>query len=208
MQRGPTERLAPVFGIMAAVTGMFYAWAVSGPTWAISIADVAPSSALWAGVAALAISTATLPLFGALSDRYGRRWSFYIYGFGVAVTAFPLNRLASQGAWQFGIAMTIALILFAAVAAILPAVLAELFPTEVRAAGIAIPYSLSAVAFGGTAPYLLQWTARHDLANVFTCYLALAALLGAAIMRFTPETAGTSLLAKSSNEPEPNQEMK
>ncbi|MEU1997979.1 MFS transporter [Nocardia gamkensis] len=181
---------ARVFGLMASVTAMFYAWAVSGPVWAISVAHIAPSSALWAGVIALAISAAALPLLGALSDRIGRRRSFYIYGIGVAVTAFPLERLAHHGVWQFGLAMTIALILFAFVASILPAVLAELFPTGVRASGIAIPYALSAVVFGGTAPYLLQWTARNDLAFAFTGYLALATLLGAVVMRFTPETAG------------------
>ncbi|MFI9534360.1 MFS transporter [Nocardia fusca] len=197
---------ARVFGLMASVTAMFYAWAVSGPAWAISIAGIHPTSALWAGVVALAISTLALPLLGALSDRIGRRRSFYIYGIGVALTAFPLDRLAHQGPWQFGIAMTIALVLFAFVASILPAVLAELFPTGVRAAGIAIPYALSAVVFGGTTPYLLQWTARADLSYLFTAYLALSALLGAVLMRFTPETSGTSLYTEPALSTNPTQE--
>lgn len=179
-----------VFLIMASVTVMFYAWAVSGPTWGISVAGVDPTSALWAGVIALAVAIPLLPVLGGLSDRIGRRRSFYLYGFGVAATAFPLDHLARLGAWQFGLAMTIALALFAVAASILPAVLSELFPTTVRASGIAIPYALSAVVFGGTAPYLQQWTAQHDLSALFVGYLAATALLGALVMRFTPDMAG------------------
>jgi MHS family alpha-ketoglutarate permease-like MFS transporter len=104
--------------------------------------------------------------------------------------------------------MTVALVLFAFVASILPAVLAELFPTGVRAAGIAVPYALSAVVFGGTTPYLLQWTARNDLAYLFTAYLALSALLGAVLMRFTPETSGTSLYTDPTLSADSTQEKK
>ena len=197
-----------VFLLMASVTAMFYAWAVSGPTWAISVAHLDPTAALWAGVIALAVSASVLPLLGSLSDRIGRRRSFYIYGLGVAVTAFPLDHLARQGAWQFGLAMTIALVLFAFVASILPAVLSELFPTGVRASGIAMPYALSAVVFGGTAPYLQQWTAQHNVSYLFVGYLASAALLGALVMRFTPETAGISLEPTTPDSTDPIQEKK
>ena len=182
-----------VFLVMASVTVMFYAWAVSGPTWAISVVGIDATSALWAGVIALAVATPLLPALGRLSDRIGRRRSFYLYGIGVAVTAFPLDYLARQGAWQFGLAMSIALSLFAIAASILPAVLSELFPTTVRATGIAIPYALSAVVFAGTAPYLQQWTAQQDLGYVFIGYLAATALLGALVMRLTPDMAGKPL---------------
>ncbi|MHA4854187.1 MFS transporter [Rhodococcus sp. MSC1_016] len=197
-----------VFLLMASVTAMFYAWAVSGPTWAISVAHIDPTAALWAGVIALGVSASVLPLLGSLSDRIGRRRSFYIYGFGVAVTAFPLDHLARQGAWQFGLGMTIALVLFAFVASILPAVLSELFPIGVRASGIAMPYALSAVVFGGTAPYLQQWTAQHNVSYLFVGYLASAALLGALVMRFTPETAGISLEPSTPDTNDQTQEKK
>lgn len=184
---------ARVFLIMASLTAMFYAWAVSGPTWAIKVGGIAPTTALWCGVVALTISLPVLPLAGALSDRIGRRPTFYIYGVGAAMAAFPLDHLGRQGVWQFCVAMTVALGLFAFAAAILPAVLSELFPTGVRASGIALPYALSAVAFGGTAPYLQQWTAQNDVSQIFVAYLAVAALIGAAVMYFSPETRGIRL---------------
>ena len=183
-----------VFALTAANAVFFYAWAVSGPSWAISVAGLDPTSALWAGVVALAVCIVALPALGALSDRIGRRPNFCLFGVGVAVLAFPLDRLARGGqVWQFGLAMTIALILFAFIGSIFPALLAELFPTGVRASGIALPYSLAAVAFAGTAPYLQQWLSRRGDGDVFVAYTAAVALLGAAVMYVTRETRGVDL---------------
>ena len=42
------------------------------------------------------------------------------------------------------------------------AVMAEQFPTEVRTVGIALPYALATVIFGGTAPYITTWLVTHD----------------------------------------------
>jgi MHS family alpha-ketoglutarate permease-like MFS transporter len=185
---------ARVFALTAANAVFFYAWAVSGPSWAISVAGLDPTAALWAGVVAQAACVVALPVLGALSDRIGRRPSFFVFGVGAAVLALPLDRLARGGeVWQFALAMSVALVLFAFIGAIFPALLAELFPTGVRASGIALPYSLAAVVFAGTAPYLQQWLGQRGDGDVFVAYTAAVALLGAAVMYFTRETKGIDL---------------
>jgi MHS family alpha-ketoglutarate permease-like MFS transporter len=177
-----------VFLLMGSLTAMFYAWVVSGPTWAISVAGLDRSSALWAGVIALAVGVVALPAFGAMSDRMGRRFNVIVFGVLTAILAFPLEWLGRQGLVPFAVAMTVAVLVYSLVAAVLPALLCELFPTSVRASGVAVPYALSAVVFGGTAPYLQQWAAQAGHSSLFTGYLAAAGLLGAGLMVVTPET--------------------
>lgn len=182
-----------VFLLMGSLTAMFYAWVVSGPAWATSIAGLERSSALWAGVIALAVGVVALPLFGAMSDRFGRRLNVVLFGVLTATLAFPLEWLGRQGLVQFLVAMTVAVLVYSLVASVLPAVLCELFPTSVRASGVAVPYALSAVVFGGTAPYLQQWAAQSGHGALFTGYLAVAGLIGAALMAVTPETRHVDL---------------
>lgn len=190
-----THRVAGlrVFLVMGAVSALFYAWGVAGTSWGIGVAGLDPTSALWAGVIALVISIAVLPAAGALSDRIGRRGNFYLFALGVGVLAYPMDRLAREGVIGFGIATTVMLALYALVGSILPALFSELFPTGVRATGIAVPYALSAIVFAGTTPYLQQWLARNDAGTVFPIYLSVAAVVGGLVMHFTPETRGTQL---------------
>ena len=57
---------------------------------------------------------------------------------GLAVTAFPLNALIGDSAVRLGIAMSLALVLIAGPAAIVPAVYAELFIVMLLISTIAI----------------------------------------------------------------------
>ncbi|WP_185993356.1 MFS transporter [Rhodococcus sp. KBS0724] len=179
-----------VFLIMASLSALYYAWGVASTTWAIKVVGIGATQALWSGVAALTVSMLVLPFAGALSDRIGRRGNFFLFGIGVGVLAYPMDQLARQGTFGFAAAMTVMLVLFTLVGSILPALLSELFPTEVRATGIAVPYALSAVVFAGTTPYLQQWLAENGNPYVFPVYLSVAAVFGAVVMYFTPETKG------------------
>ena len=185
---------ARVFLLTAANAVFFYAWIVAGPSWAVTVAKLAPAEALLASCFALGAGVAVLPILGALSDRIGRRRSTYIYGIGVATLAYPLDQLGRGGAaWRFALAMTIAVVLFAFLGSMFPALLAELFPTGIRASGIALPYALAAVFFAGTAPFLQQWLNQRGSGVVFVAYIAVTALLGAVAMYFSPETRGIDL---------------
>ena len=48
-------------------------------------------------------------------------------------------------------------ILMGATSSPIPAASAALFPTEVRATGLAISYNIGASVFGGFSPFLLTW---------------------------------------------------
>ncbi|MFF0087255.1 MFS transporter [Streptomyces canus] len=191
------EAAARVFFMGAALGVYYYTWAIGAPAWAVTALGIPATSALWASVAAQAVGLVALPLAGALSDRIGRRPTMITFGIAAAVLAWPLDLLARGGtAWQFGLAMAAALVVFAFLGAVYPAVLAEFFPTGVRASGIAVPYALAATLFAGTAPYLRQWLGQIDMDGAFVAYVAATSLLTAWVMFRAPETRGMTLTEK------------
>ncbi|WP_460066012.1 MFS transporter [Streptomyces sp. YKOK-I1] len=182
-----------VIGLVVGGTTFVYTFVVAAPTYAITVKHMPPSAALWSGVVALAVIIAALPLAGALSDRIGRRPNLLIFTWGAAAATFPLNRLIQGEAWQLTLAMSIAGVLIALGTSILPAVLAELFPTQVRASGMGVPYSIAVALCGGTAPYLLTWLAGRGHTDLFLGYTVALLLVGAAVVFFMPETKGKAL---------------
>ncbi|MFF1946059.1 MFS transporter [Rhodococcus qingshengii] len=182
-----------VIGITVGGTVFYYTWAVSAPTYAIGVKGIDPSAALWAGVAANIVFLVVLPLWGALSDRWGRRTNGLIFACGAIVLSFPLTVLIQNEAWQLGVAMSVALVVMASVSAIGPAWFAELFPTSVRASGLGIPYSIAVALTGGTAPYLQAWLADRNQEYLFTAYVVVLAAISLFTVLCTRETRGISL---------------
>ena len=93
------------------------------------------------------------PIYGALSDLIGRKPM--LVGFGVLGTIFTVPVMtALQGTTDPWVAFALicaAWLYVAGYTSINAIVKAELFPTSVRATGIAVPYALAVSVFGGTA---------------------------------------------------------
>ncbi|OXM74863.1 MULTISPECIES: MFS transporter [Amycolatopsis] len=185
--------LARILGLTAGVTVVYYIWAVGVSGFAISAKGVDATAGLWATVAANVFFMITLPLWGWLSDRFGRKPIFIAYGVAFLVLSFPLMTLIDDSAIRLGVLMGVALFFLGAFVGIMPAYFAELFPTEVRASGVGVPYSLMVAVFGGTAPYVLTWLHAHQLEWVFSGYLVVLVAIGLITTLLTPETKGRPL---------------
>ena len=178
-------------------TVVYYVWAVSAPAYAITVRGIDPSGALWAGVGANLVLIASLPLWGALSDRIGRKPVLYIGNIGIAALLFPLNAMIGHSAVTLFFAMAIALFVMGAILSVMPAMMAELFPTGLRAAGVGVPYSIGVAAFGGTAAYVQTFFADRGTPDLFEWYaLALVAVSIAALFTI-PETRGRDLASQT-----------
>ncbi|QDQ94739.1 MFS transporter [Rhodococcus sp. WB9] len=178
-------------------TVVYYVWAVSAPAYAIAVRGIDPSGALWAGVGANLVLIASLPLWGALSDRIGRKPVLYIGNVGIAALLFPLNAMIGHSAVTLFFAMAIALFVMGAILSVMPAMMAELFPTGLRAAGVGVPYSIGVAAFGGTAAYVQTFFADRGTPDLFEWYaLALVAVSIAALFTI-PETRGRDLASQT-----------
>ncbi|MBB3664620.1 MHS family alpha-ketoglutarate permease-like MFS transporter [Prauserella sediminis] len=185
--------LFQVIGMTVGATVLYYVWAISAPSYAISVHGIDPTSALWAGVGAQVLFLISLPLWGMLSDRIGRKPVLFIASGGLLVTSIPLDALLGDQAWQLFLAMSIALLLMGGFSSIAPAIYAEMFPTRIRAVGLGLPYAIAVAAFGGTAPYLQTLFADLGNPSLFLFY-AMGLMVITILVLFTlPETRGIDL---------------
>ena len=159
----PLRFAVPTWVLVFFVIGALLAWTTAGnvflvvlPSYAAATLHLAAGLAQWLSFTANAVFTATIPLFGALSDRLGRR-TVMLAGAGlILVLSYPLF-LAIKGG-SSGLMFACAAVAGAAVGMMAgpgPAMLAELFPARVRVTGLGLGYALSAAAFGGTAALIV-----------------------------------------------------
>ncbi|AYJ48823.1 MFS transporter [Rhodococcus sp. P1Y] len=186
--------LVRIVGLTLGVTVVYYTWAIGISGFAISAKDVPASGALWASVIANIFFMLTLPVWGLLSDRFGRKPIFITFSIAFIVLPYPLFESLDDSPVRLALVMMVALFFLGAFVGIMPAYFAELFPTAVRASGIGVPYSFIVAIFGGTAPYVLTSLAGKDLEWIFVLYTIVLAAIGLITTVLTPETKGRKLV--------------
>jgi MFS transporter, MHS family, alpha-ketoglutarate permease len=114
------------------------------------------------------------PVVGAFSDKVGRRP--ILLGFGVlgVLSTVPLLTQLSQAREPLVAFVLIlaALTVVSGYTAINAVVKAELFPAEIRALGVGLPYALTVSLFGGTAEYIALWFKSVGLESGFYWYVS------------------------------------
>jgi MHS family alpha-ketoglutarate permease-like MFS transporter len=182
-----------IIALTAGPTLTFNTWMSGAITYATHFRGVDARQGLWALTIGCLVYMAVQPAWGALSDRIGRKPNLLIGAGGSALVIVPLLMLIDGAFARLALAICGGLVVLAAWTAIAPAVYAELFPTRIRATGVAIPYSLTVAIFGGTAPYLQNWLADHGQLGWFAGYLIVLNLLTVVAVLWMPETRGTAL---------------
>ena len=105
------------------------------------------------------------PIVGILADRFRRKNVMIVGALGLLVVAYPAFSylIASPTPEHLVVTQILVAIFMLIYTAPASAVLAELFPTPVRATGISVTYSLGVAIFGGFTPAiitaLISWTA-------------------------------------------------
>jgi MHS family alpha-ketoglutarate permease-like MFS transporter len=136
------------------------------------------------------------PVFGALSDKVGRRPLLISFGVLGTIFTYPLLSTLSHttSMWSaFGLLMA-ALIIVSGYTSINAVVKAELFPVEVRALGVGLPYSLTVAIFGGTAEYLALWAKNLGHESYYYWYVTVCIFISLIIYFKMKDTKHTSLI--------------
>ena len=169
----------------------FYLMFVYAVTWLIKEVKVPRSDALDINSLSLAVLLVLVPVFGALSDKVGRK-SLLLFGSGGAVLlGYPLIMLMHHVDFmmimmgQIGFA-----ILLAAYLSAIPATLTEMFPSRVRVSALSVGYNISLAIFGGTTPLVATWIIErsHDDLSI-AWYLICGAAISFVFTVRLPETA-------------------
>ena len=176
-------------GMRFAQNVLFYLYSVFVLSYGQTVLHQSKNTML-AGVAiASVIGLFTTPLFGALSDRVGRRPVYLAGAILSLLYCFPFFWLVGQGSvlmvWlAIVLGMNVGHDMMYGVQA---AYFSELFGTHVRYSGASLVYQLTSVFSGGLAPFIATWLlARHGPSAV-AGYMSLACGLSVVAAWFAPE---------------------
>lgn len=131
--------------------------------------------------------------FGKLADRYGRKPQMFVWSGGIALLTVPLSALIGPGLGNLLVVFCVGLGLYAMLSSIAPAIMSELFPTEVRGIGIGAWYNLTVATFGGTAPLVITWISDLGHSSWFFWYVTAGAVVCFVTVLTLPETKNTEL---------------
>ena len=151
--RYPRELLL-VVGLTAGGTAAFYTFTTYMQTFVKLSVGLSEDQTTFVIFGTLLFATLLQPLYGALSDRIGRKPLLIFFGVAGTLATVPILTTLKETKEPLYVFLLIccAWIFVAGYTSINAIVKAELFPTNVRALGVGLPYAITVSVFGGTAP--------------------------------------------------------
>lgn len=147
-------------------------------TYLITQFHVPQSAAFTANIVGVLVLAGSMPLWGLLADRIGQTNVVIIGSILSALAALWFFMTLPSHAGGDGASLALSFIPVGlssgCVIALVPGLIASLFPTAVRQSGYAVPYNIGAAAFAGLAPLVLSWLVR-DYGLLSPMYIILVA---------------------------------
>src|SRR5262245_41476813 len=194
IKRHPKEIILSAFARMAE-QAPFYIFTAFIFSYGIKSLQVTRDFLLTAVLAASVLSFFSIPFFGYLSDRIGRK---NMYMLGAVVTGI-------FGFIYFGMVNTgiAAVIFLAIVLSLIPhdmmyvpqaALLAESVPARLRSIGAALGHQLASVIAGGPAPLIATWLyGRYGTPYAIAAYIAACAIISLIATALMADYTGKSI---------------
>ncbi|MDI4235355.1 MFS transporter [Bradyrhizobium sp. 31Argb] len=169
----PRELLL-VVGLTAGGTAAFYTFTTYMQTFVKLSVGLTEDQTTFVIFGSLIFATILQPLYGALSDRIGRKPLLIFFGVVGTLATVPILTALKDAKTPFIAFLLIcaAWIFTAGYTSINAVVKAELFPTNVRALGVGLPYAITVSLFGGTAPAIALYFKSLGHEQWFYYYLS------------------------------------
>jgi MHS family proline/betaine transporter-like MFS transporter len=178
--------IARGFGFTMLWTVAYFFFLTYLPTYLTEVAKVDSGVAHTSNLVALAVLTVLIAVFGAVSDRIGRKRLLVVSSAGFLILSWPImawfHSGSTVGVYVGQIVITVILAMFSGPG---PAALSEMYPTKLRYSTMSIGYNFAVMAFGGTAPFIatgLVGATSSDLSPallpIVSAVVTLVALVG------------------------------
>jgi MHS family alpha-ketoglutarate permease-like MFS transporter len=198
------------FLVMALTMGgtvAYYTYTTYLTKYLSNSAGLSKQTATLVSFCALIVFACIQPLAGRLSDRIGRRPLLITFAVGSTFLTVPIMTMLKHAGsfWPaLGLAL-LALVVVTGYTSINACVKAELFPTGIRALGVALPYAIANALFGGTAEYVALWFKDAGLESGFYWYVAGCAAVSLIVYLTMRETRDIDLNRVEAAVPEAGQ---
>ena len=169
-----------VLGYTAGGSLIFYTFTTYMQKYLITSAHMPKTTATNISLATLFLYMLMQPVFGALSDRIGRRASMMLFGALGTLLTWPIMVAIGTASSPLiaGALITVALAIVSLYTSVSAIVKAEMFPPVVRALGVGVGYAISNAIFGGSAEYVaLQLKDWHVESSFFAYVTVMMAIV-------------------------------
>ena len=192
----PREVLTAM-GARMAENVSYYIFTIVIATYAKEHLKLDKSFALNAVLIGAAIHFCAIPLWGALSDRIGRKPVYLLGAIGVGIWAFVFVALVDTKNFALAtLAVTVGLILHGAMYGPQASFFTELFGTRVRYSGVSVGYQLASIIAGGLAPFIaVALLKAYDSGYAISIYVGVCSLISIIAVTSYGETRQRDLSA-------------
>ncbi|CAJ0708107.1 MULTISPECIES: MFS family transporter [Ralstonia] len=178
-----------VIGFTAGGSLIFYTFTTYMQKYLVNTAHMETKTASNVMTGALFVYMVLQPVFGALSDRIGRRNSMLLFGALSVLGTVPLMKALATVTTPlaaFGL-ITVALAIVSFYTSISGLIKAEMFPPEVRAMGVGLSYAIANAVFGGSAEYVALWFKQAGTESTFYWYVTALCAVSFVVTYFMPD---------------------
>jgi MHS family alpha-ketoglutarate permease-like MFS transporter len=184
------RQLLLAIGITVGGTVGFYTYTVYMQKFLVNTTGLGKESATLISAAALLLYMPLQPLFGLVSDRFGRRPVLIFFGLSSTLFSVPLFSALAH-AHDPLLAFILAfcgLFMVSGFTSVHMLAKTELFPVRIRALAVGLPYALTTAILGGTTEFVALKFKSIGYESYFYWYVSAWALISLMVYLWMPET--------------------